>query len=259
MLTIRGSDTMVNLAQRWGERYMHDNPGTVIQISGGGTGTGVAALINGTTDIADASRPMTPREIESVRRARGSMPQERRVALDAVAVYVHRDNPLRSLGLDQLSAIYRGHIRDWSELGGPPGPIVLYSRENTAGTYAYFKERVLGGADFAREAQTLPGTAAVINAVGHDPRGIGYGGIGYAHGVRVLALSSSNGATIAPTRESTRRGQYPLARELYMYTAGPPDGLAANFLAFTQSPAGQELVAEAGYFPLPDLAHAEVP
>lgn len=244
---------MVILAQRWAEAYMRERPGTVVQVSGGGSGTGLAALLNGTTDIANASRAIEPAEQASLRERRGVEAHETPVALDAVAIYVHTGNPVRALSLAELAAIFRGRIRTWDEVGGPARPIVLYSRENNSGTYVYFKEHVLGGADFAVHAQTLPGTAAVINAVTHDPNGIGYGGIGYGGAVRALAIRTDAGP-VAPTLETAVGGRYPLARLLFMYTAGPPSGLPAEFLAWARSPRGQELVRAAGFFPLPARA-----
>jgi phosphate transport system substrate-binding protein len=250
-LTIKGSDTMVILAQRWAEEFMREHPGATIQVSGGGTGTGIAALIHGTTDIADASRPIGAREIREIRARRGRPPHEARVALDAIAVYVHEGNPVRSLTLAQLSAIYRGAIRDWSEVGGPRRPIVLYSRENNSGTYAYFKAHVLGDLDFAPETQTLPGTAAVINAVSQDPAGIGYGGIGYAARMKTLAIAAEGRAPVRPTIDAATSGRYPLARDLCVYTVGEPRGLTRRFVEWVRSPAGQRLVEAAGDYPLP--------
>lgn len=251
-LSLKGSDTMVILAQRFAEGYMAAHPDAVIQVSGGGSGTGIAALLNGTTNIANASRPMNERERAQLTELRHEAPVETRVALDALAVYVHRDSAIASLTLAQLSAIFRGEITNWSGVGGPDAPIVLYSRENNSGTYAYFKEHVLDDADFAATAQTLPGTAAVINAVAHDPNGIGYGGIGYAEGVRTLPLAPIDGAAaIAPTLENATSGSYPIARFLYMYTAGAPTGTAADFLAWVVTPEGQRVVEQAGFYPLP--------
>jgi phosphate transport system substrate-binding protein len=251
-LSVRGSDTMVILAQRWAERYMQQHPGTAVQVTGGGSGTGLASLINGTTDIANASRPVSERERRYLRRNRGAAAHAVPVALDAVAVYVHEDNPIDSLTLAQLRAIFRGRIDDWSELGQPSGPIVLYSRENNSGTYAYFKEHVLDGLDFASAAQTLPGTAAVINAVSRDPRGIGYGGIGYGGGVRTVPLREGAEAPVAPTAENAIDGTYPLARALYMVTAGAPEGVAGDFVEWVRSPEGQRLVRDIGFYPLPN-------
>jgi hypothetical protein len=183
-LSVKGSDTMVILAQHWAEGFMASHEGVQVQVTGGGSGTGIAALLGGTADIASASRPMNDRERATLSRERHAEARESRVALDALAVYVHDQNPVTSLTMEQLASIYRGQVTRWSEVGGPDRPIVLYSRENNSGTYTYFKEHVLGNQDFALTAQTLPGTAAVINAVSRDPNGIGYGGIGYAEGVR---------------------------------------------------------------------------
>lgn len=249
-LSLKGSDTMVILAQRFAEGYMHAHEGTSIQVSGGGSGTGIAALLDGTTDIADSSRPISAREITDLDTRRHVAPHETRVAIDALAVYVNEGSTLRSLTLEQLSQIFTGAVTNWSAVGGPDAPIVLYSRENNSGTYAYFKEHVLHNADFAANAQTLPGTAAVINAVSHDPNGIGYGGIGYAEGVRVLSIGST-GEPVAPTMENALSGAYPISRYLMMYTAGEPSGAVADFLAWVVTPAGQALVEQAGYYPLP--------
>lgn len=260
-LSIRGSDTMVILVQRWAEAYMAADRGAVIQVAGGGSGTGIAALVHGTTDIAASSRRIRDQERAAIAARRGAEVHEVPVALDAIAIYVHRDNPIASLALEDLARIYRGRVRRWSEVGGPDRPIVLYSRENSSGTYAYFKERVLGDLDFAAEAQTLPGTAAVIHAVSRDPRSIGYGGIGYGEGVRTLAIANGGSPPIAPSLENATRGAYPLARHLYLYTVGEPSGLSADFLEWVRSPQGQRLVEETGFYPLPgppEQASAEV-
>jgi phosphate transport system substrate-binding protein len=249
-LSLKGSDTMVILAQRFAEGYMHAHEGTSIQVSGGGSGTGFAALLDGTTDIADASRPINEREVADLQTRRHAAAHETRVAIDALAVYVNEASALQSLTMDQLSQIFRGEVTNWSAVGGPDAPIVLYSRENNSGTYAYFKEHVLHNADFAAQAQTLPGTAAVINAVSHDPNGIGYGGIGYAEGVRVLSIANG-GEPVAPTMQNALSGAYPISRYLFMYTAGEPSGIAAEFLAWVVTPEGQALVEQAGYYPLP--------
>lgn len=250
-LSIKGSDTMVILGQRWAEAYMQSHPDTTIQVSGGGSGTGIAALINGTTEIAASSRPIKASERETIAARRGQEVHETPVALDALAVYVHRDNPIPSLTIEQLRRIFRGHVRSWREVGGPDEPIVLYSRENNSGTYAYFKEHVLEDLDFAAEAQTLPGTAAVINAVSRDRRSIGYGGIGYGAGVRTVPVSADGGPPVEANLENATRGSYPLARFLYLYTLGEPSGLVAELLDWIRSPEGQRLVDETGFYPLP--------
>lgn len=259
-LSVKGSDTMVILAQRWAEGFMASHPGDTVQVSGGGSGTGISALLAGTADVANASRPMNARERETLQRERHVQAIETRVALDALAIYVHSENPITSLTMEQLSGIYRGQITNWSAVGGPDRAIVLYSRENNSGTYAYFKEHVLDNADFALTAQTLPGTAAVINAVAQDPAGIGYGGIGYAQGIRTVPIAGADGAAIEPTLENATTGRYPLSRSLFMYTAGPPSGLAAELITFATSAEGQALVERAGFYPLPhDTTPAEAP
>jgi len=256
-LTIKGSDTMVILAQRWAEAFMEEHPDSSIQVSGGGSGTGIAALINGTTDLANASRPMKDREREQLREARGAAAHETRVALDALAVYVHADNPIEQLTLEQLRRLYRGEIDSWQQLGGPDRPVVLYGRENNSGTYAYFKEHVLDDLDFAPQTQTLPGTAAVINAVSQDEGGVGYGGIAYAEGVRAVPLVAESGEALEPTLENATSGRYPLARYLHIYSAGEPEGIAGRFIEFTLSEAGQGVIEGVGYYPLPDGTEQE--
>ncbi len=250
-LTIKGSDTMVILAQRWAQGFMEQNPGVAVQVSGGGSGTGIAALIHGTADVANSSRPIEDAEKARVRSARGEDAHETAVALDALAIYVARSNPVRSLTLAQLKGIYRGHITRWSEVGGPDRPIVLYSRENNSGTYAYFKEHVLEDEDFAATAQTLPGTAAVIHAVSRDPNGIGYGGIAYAEGVRLVPVAREGEPPVEPSLENATAGRYPLSRHLYVYTVGAPSGVAERYLAYVLSAAGQDVVDGVGFYPLP--------
>jgi len=250
-LTIKGSDTMVILAQKWAERFMQINEGTTVQVSGGGSGTGIAALLNGTTDLADSSRPIKDREREQLRVARQLDAQEFRVALDALAIYVHESNPVRSLTLAQIKAIYRGTTTNWNQLGGPNAPIVLYSRENNSGTYAYFKEHVLDDEDFASSAQTLQGTAAVISAVARDPGGIGYGGIAYVTGVKAISIKLDSGEEIEPSLANATSGRYPISRFLYIYSAGQPSAVARRYIDFVLSPEGQGLVEGVGYYPLP--------
>lgn len=250
-VTIKGSDTMVILGQRWAQAFMDAHPDVAAQVSGGGSGTGIAALINGTTDIANSSRPMKDRERAQIRAARGVEVHETPVALDAIAVYVAAGNPLRSVTLPQLKAIFRGQTRNWSELGWEDRPIILYSRENSSGTYAFFKEKVLDDEDFAAAAQTLPGTAAVINAISRDPNGIGYGGIAFAEGVRTVPIATENGQAIDATLENATSGRYPLARDLFVYTLGAPEGLVASYIDFILSDAGQGIVEGVGYYPLP--------
>jgi phosphate transport system substrate-binding protein len=255
-LTIKGSDTMVILAQNWAQAFMDANPGKVLQISGGGSGTGMAALINGTADLANASRPIKEKERKQLTKRRGVEAQEFRVALDSLAVYVPAANAIEALTIAQLKKIFRGETTNWKEVGGEDRAIVLYSRENNSGTYAYFKEHVLDNEDFAATAQTLPGTAAVINAVSKDAGGIGYGGIAYSEGVRTVKVAPADGDPVEPTMANATSGKYPLSRFLNIYSAGEPSGIAKEYLDFVLSPKGQEVVEGVGYYPLPKEATA---
>jgi len=259
-VTIKGSDTMVILGQRFAEVYMQKHSGTVIQVTGGGSGTGIAALINGTTDIAQSSRPIKSSEAEQVKAKFGVEVIETPVALDGLAVYVHSSNPVNELSLAQLKAIYTGRITNWKDVGGPDLPIVLYSRENNSGTYVYFKEHVLENVDFAPTAQTLPGTAAVINAVAKDPKAIGYGGIAYGEGIKTLRIKRDEASpAVAPTWENVASGRYPISRELYFYTVGKPSHpVARDFIRWVLSPEGQAVVKDVGYYPLPEERRREI-
>lgn len=251
-LTIKGSDTMVLLGQRWAETYMKEHPGASIQVTGGGSGTGIAALINGSTDLCNSSRPMKDKEKQDVKSKRGADVVETKVALDALAVYVSDKSPVQELDLEQLAKIYKAELTNWKELGGADHKITLYGRENNSGTYGYFKEHVLANKDFAPEVQTLAGTSAVANAVKGDEFGIGYGGIAYAAGIRALKIKKTKDAPgVEPKLETAKDGSYPISRFLYVYTAGEPKGLAKELLTFIVSDAGQKVVSDVGYFPLP--------
>ena len=247
---------MVILAQNWAQAFMDANPGKVLQVSGGGSGTGLAALINGTADLANASRPIKDKERKQLMKHRGAEAQEFRVALDSLAVYVPAANKIEALTIPQLKKIYRGQTTNWKDVGGEDLPIILYSRENNSGTYAYFKEHVLDNEDFAATAQTLPGTAAVINAVSKDVGGIGYGGIAYSEGVRAVNVAAADGEPVEPTMENATSGKYPLSRFLNIYSAGEPSGIAKEYLEFVLSPKGQAVVEGVGYYPLPKEATA---
>jgi phosphate transport system substrate-binding protein len=249
-VTVKGSDTMVILSQRWAENYMKANPGKRVQVTGGGSGVGIAALINGTTDVANASRAMRDAEKARVRDRFNVLPTEVPVAKDGLAVYVQESNPVEQLTIDQLRKIYTGELSNWKDVGGPDAKIVLYSRENSSGTYVYFKEKVLGGDDFAASAQTLPGTAAVVNATAKERFGIGYGGAAYAKGVKEVRLVGKDGQAYLPTAENVASGKYPLSRPLFMYTRGKPSGEAKQFIDYCLSPEGQSVVTTVGYFPI---------
>lgn len=252
-ITVKGSDTMVILAQKWAEVYMSTHPDVKIQVTGGGTGTGFAALQNQQTDLCNASRKIRPKEIETCIRAFGRRPTEYRVALDGLSVYVHADNPIEELSIEQIEAIFTGKIRNWNELGGPDAQIILYSRENNSGTYEFFKEHVLKGKDFAAHAQTMPGTAAVLQAVSRARHGIGYGGAAYGVGAKHLRIrKTANDPAIEPTEENVVNGSYPISRYLYIYVNPALDkGPVADYLKWIRSDAGQAVVKEVGYYPLP--------
>lgn len=250
-ITIKGSDTMVILAQRWAEAYMKAHPGAVVQVTGGGSGTGIAALINGATDIAQASRPMKPEEKAAVKTRRGREVAEIAVALDGLSVYVDEKNPIEKISMPRLKAIYTGQIATWEALGVPLGPIIAYGRENNSGTYAFFKEHVLGQEDFAPEVLSLPGTAAVINAVSKDKRAIGYGGIAYSKGTKILKVSRDDQSPATePSMANVDSGKYPLARALFFYTSGKAEGDLKTFIDWVLGPEGQKICQDVGYFPL---------
>jgi phosphate transport system substrate-binding protein len=252
-LTIKGSDTMVILGQRMAEEYMKTNAGRRVQVNGGGSGTGIAALINGTVDLAQASRPMRDEERASAEKARGAQVVETAVALDSLAVFVSERNPVKELSLAQLAGIYTGKTRNWKEVGGLDAPIILYGRESSSGTYDYFREHVLNKADFAPAVQTLQGTAAIVNSVTRDANGIGYGGIAYDKGVRALALKKEPASpAIAPSEATVADGTYPLSRKLYYYSLSNAPERVTHFVQWSLSPAAQELVKKVGYFPLTD-------
>ena len=250
-LTVKGSDTMVQLAQRWAETYMKEHPNTTVQVTGGGSGTGIAALVNGSTQICQSSRPMKDEEKSSVKQQRGADVVEIPVALDSLAVYINKQNSVEHLSLEQIRRIFRAEITNWKEVGGPDSAIVLYGRENSSGTYVYFKEHVLANADFAERYQALPGTAAVTNAVAKDAAGIGYGGIGYATDIKTVPIAKDAASPpVAPSMDNVYNGSYPLSRSLYWYTAGQLSGAAKQFQDWVLSPEGQKIVTAVGYYPL---------
>jgi phosphate transport system substrate-binding protein len=251
-VAVKGSDTMVILAQRWAEEFMKAHPGATVQVTGGGTGTGIAALINGTTDICQASRPMKEKERADLAQKRGAEAVETKVALDAIAVYVNENNPIAEITVPDLAKIYTGKTTSWSELGGSTDKIVVYGRENSSGTYGYFKEHVLENVDFDQTVQTLAGTSAVAAAVKGDPRGIGYGGIAYLEGIKALKVKRDAAApAVAASLQTAQDGTYPLARSLFFYTAGPARGTAKRFIEFVTGAEGQKVIEEVGYYPLP--------
>ena len=250
-ITVKGSDTMVILAQRWAERYMAEHKDVSIQVTGGGSGTGISALINGTTDICNASRPMKPAERDKLKERYGTRGVEIKCALDGLALYINEANPVNELTMQQIKDIYQGKISNWKEVGGKDQKIILYSRENNSGTYVYFKDNVLMGEDFSASAQNMPGTAAVVNAIAKDKAGVGYGGSAYAKGIKEVKVKADDKApAYAPTMENIKSGNYPVSRFLFMYVKNKPTGVLKQYIDWTLSDAGQKIVGEVGYFPI---------
>ena len=249
-ITVKGSDTMVILAQKWAEVYMKSHPESIIQVTGGGSGTGIAALINGSTDICNSSRPMKRSEMDKLKDRYASLGVEIPCAKDGITIFLHESNPVKELSVKQLSGIFSGKITNWKEVGGPDQSIKLYGRENSSGTYVFFKDNVVK-TDYAASCQTLPGTAAVVNAVSKDKYGIGYGGAAYAAGVKHCAIKKDDKSiAYVATPETIKAGQYPITRFLYMYLKNRPTGDLKAYIDWILSPDGQKVVVSVGYFPV---------
>ena len=255
-----GSDTMVNLAQAWAEEYAKVEPGVSVEVSGGGSGTGIAALVSATVDIANCSRRFEPQEVEQAKKNTGKDPHEIMVGYDALAVYVHKQNPMNEITLDQLAEIYAegGKITKWSQLGVkmPQGSdeIIRVSRQSNSGTYFYFREAILGkGRDFRLGSRDMQGSKDVVELVAKTPTAMGYSGMGYATPeVKALRIAKKAGdKSFPPTVETTLDHTYPIARPLFMYTLGEPAGAARKYIDWILSDAGQKIVLQSGYVPLP--------
>jgi phosphate transport system substrate-binding protein len=256
----KGSDTMVNVAQVWAEEYRKLAPAVEVEVSGGGTGVGIAALMRGVVDVANASRDIKPSEAEQTQKNTGKSPVGFTVGFDALAVYVHKDNPLEEITLEQLTGVYAesGKLTRWSELGVKlPGvtddTIVRVSRQSSSGTYEFFREHALGNQDFRLGSRDLNGSKEVVELVGGTPTAIGYSGMGYATAsVKMLKLASKPGApAVAPTMAGVHDKSYPLARSLHLYTLGEPQGALKQYVDWILSDAGQKVVENAGYVSLP--------
>lgn len=254
----KGSDTMVNLALAWAERYQAEHPEASISVTGGGSGTGLSALLNETVDIANASRAIKDEELEQAQAA-GFTPGEYVVARDAIAVIVNPENPVKELTLAQISAIYRCEITNWSQVGGEDRPIVRLSRETNSGTHVYFLEEVIRLGDktntdiFCAETLLMPSSEGIIAEVADNPNAIGYDGLGYVtEDVKMLALSENPaGPFILPSVENVNAGTYPIARDLYMYTrTDTPDGLVKAYLEWVFSAEAQKIVSDLGFVPV---------
>jgi phosphate transport system substrate-binding protein len=249
-ITVKGSDTMVILAQKWAEVYMKSNPNTAIQVTGGGSGVGISALINGSTDICNSSRKMKQTEKDKLKARYNTLGVEVACAKDGITVYLHPSNKVKELTIKQLSEIFKGNIKNWKEVGGADAPIKLYGRENSSGTYVFFQEFVVKG-DFAASCQTLPGTAAVVNAVKKDPNAIGYGGAAYSEGIEICKVKKDDKSpAFLATAETIKTGEYPITRFLFMYLKSKPTGEMKKYIDWILSPEGQKLVVDMGYFPV---------
>jgi len=256
-LVNKGSDTMVNLALAWAEAYGQVRPEVSVAVTGGGSGTGIAALINNTVDIANASRAIKPEELAEAE-AHGITPVEFVVARDAIAVIVHRSNPVNQLTMEQISRIYSGEIENWSEVGGEDRPIVRLSRETNSGTHVYFLEQVLrlGQSDnptlFSTDTLLLPSSEGITAELSYDQNAIGYDGLGYVtDAVKVIAVArEAGGPFVLPSADTVNNGSYPIARDLYMYTAGQPSPQSRAYLDWILGPDGQAIVTQLGFVPV---------
>jgi phosphate transport system substrate-binding protein len=262
----KGSDTMVNVAQVWAEEYGKVAPDVEVEVSGGGSGVGIAALIKGAVDVANASRDLKPSEAEQAEKNTGKKPVGFTVGFDALAVYVHKDNPLSEITLEQLTALYAegGKTTRWSELGATiPGvsddTIVRVSRQSSSGTYEFFREHALGNKDFRMGSRDLNGSKEVVELVGSTPTAIGYSGMGYATAeVKMVKVTSKPGSpAIAPTVAAVHDKTYPLARSLHLYTLGEPQGALRLYIDWILSDAGQKVVEDSGYVPVPPADRAK--
>lgn len=258
VLQDKGSDTMVNLMQRLSETYMAERPGVVVAVTGGGSGTGIKSLIDGTTDLANASRQMKAEE-KAAAEAKGIHPVETILAFDGLAIYVHKDNPIAAMAFEDLKCVYSadGACKSWSDLGitldcGGSNEILKVGRQNNSGTYEYFREEVLGKDGKFTNTMDQSGTQQVVDVVGTSKCAIGYGGMGYHNAsARFVCLSRAKGAPCEePSIEKVKSKAYDFSRPLYVYTNGAPTGEAAAFLEWAKGAAGQKIVLDAGFVPL---------
>lgn len=256
-IQIKGSDTMVNLCQAWAEVFMAKHPRVTVAVTGGGSGTGIAALLGGTCDLAASSRKMTARELGSAA-SKGAAPQELIAALDGLAVVVHPSNPVKRLTLEQLADLFTGKTRNWKELGGADEAVVLLSREVNSGTHVYFKEHVLaastgeGPKEFSPEALLLSSSQAIADEAASNPAGIGYYGMGYLNpkNAVVAVAKTAADAYVSPSEETVRSTAYPISRPLWLYSRGSPQGAVKAFLEFVMSAEGQQVVRRIDFVPV---------
>lgn len=250
-ITIKGSDTMVHLVTNWAEAYMDSNPNFEITVNGGGSGTGISALINGTTDIASSSREMKAKEMEKAKET-GNEPVENLIGLDGIAVVANPENPINELTIAQLKDIFTGKKTNWKDFGGQDSQIGIYSRESSSGTYQFFQEHVLSKENYAAAARLMPATSAIIEGCASEKSGIGYVGLGYAieagSKIKIIAVKTDDTSpAVMPTAATVKDKTYAIARGLYLYTKTSSKEAVKNFVSFCLSPAGQKILTETGY------------
>lgn len=257
-ITIKGSDTEVNLVTKFAKAYMKKNPSVKISVTGGGSGTGIAALINGRADIANASRMIKDKEVKNAE-AKNIKPTQIVIATDGVCVIVNPDNKVKQLTMKQLAGIFKGEIKNWKEVGGDDVPIVCYGRQSNSGTYSFFKKTVLKKQDFGTTVKRMNGNSQIVTSVKKDKGGIGYVGVGYVKnpdgsdkpGIVALKLSKDGNQFFAPTDEDVMSSKYPLTRPLNQYVNGMPKGEVKKFLQFSiTDPEAKKIVKEVGFFPI---------
>ena len=255
MVEVKGSDTLINVVQKLAETYMAKNSGKALSVTGGGSGTGIAALINRKCDIADASRGMKPKEIEDAN-TKGVDPKRVIIAIDGLSIIVGAQNPMDKLTVDQIGKIYRGEVKNWSEIGGENKPITLYGRQSNSGTYDFMKEVVMKG-EYSQDLKSMNGNAQIVEAIKQDASGIGYVGVGYAKeatGIKVLKVASSPsmGYFSPLSSADVKSGRYPVSRPLNQYVNGVPKGAVKDFIEFELSSEGQDIVEKEGFFAIPE-------
>lgn len=265
MIQIKGSDTLINLVQVLSEEYMGQNPGTALAVLGGGSGTGISALINRTTDIADASRDMSQKEFAQAWE-KGIKPRPFVIAIDGLSIVVNAKNPLDKMTMAQVGAIYRGEIKNWKAVGGPDKAVSLYGRQSNSGTYVFLQEHVLKNKNYSTDMKEMNGNAQIVESILQDEAGIGYVGVGYVYdpngkvrqGLKVLNISKDDKSSAYTPLDKANidSGNYPISRPLYQFTDGKPGPDAAKFIMFETGPEGQKIVAREGFFTIGDAQKA---
>ena len=255
MLQIKGSDTLINVVQKLAEEYMAKKPGSQIAVTGGGSGTGLAALVNKKCDIANSSRGIKPKEVEDAN-AKGVDPKRVIVAIDGLSVIVNSKNPVEKLTVDEIGKIYRGEVKNWNELGGSDAPVILYGRQSNSGTYDFMKEVVMKG-EYSSGLKSMNGNAQIVEAIAQDASGIGYVGVGYVKdvkGIKILSVAKTPemGYFSPLNAMDVKTGNYPISRPLNQYFNGMPKGVAKDFIIFELSKDGQAIIENEGFFPIPN-------